>query len=114
MKTKISKLLAFLLALALLTLAACSKDNLTTEDAGKILSTYLMDNYGFVEGSDYLESGGESRVFDVDCYAFDWRYGPQAVGIQDRLAGNYAISTDGNRLFYYDRGEDAWYEYRTN
>jgi hypothetical protein len=80
------------------------------EDAKKLLSAYLTDHYSFVEGSDYLVDGHESRVFDTDCFTFDWRYGPQYEGIHYRLQGNYAISADGNKFFYYDRGEDAWFE----
>jgi hypothetical protein len=110
-KSAKKKILALLMALALFTFAACSKGNITKEEAEKKLSAYLIDNYGFVEGSDYLEGGHENRVLDIDCFVFDWRYGPLKEGIQDRLAGFYAVSTDGSKFFYYDIGEDSWFMY---
>ena len=72
------------------------------------MSAHLADNYGFVEGSDYLDDGNEISVFNTDCFVFDWRSGQE--GIKDRLIQSFAISIDGDKFFYYDAGKDAWFE----
>ena len=140
MRFTVTRTLALMMALLMLSLAACSKrsepsneapsssseppsqsepapplktiNRLTIEEAEQSLAEHLANTRGYVIGDDYLESDGAqaSSVMGIDCYTFSWRYGQQYEGIQDRLEGNYAISVDAARFFYYDRGEDAWFE----
>lgn len=85
-----------------------SDNILTINDAKKILSTHLADNYSFEDGSDYLVYENEISVFDTDCFLFDWRSGKE--GIEYHLIQSFAISIDGEKIFYYDAGKDAWFE----
>ncbi len=138
MRTTNKRILAHVIALAMLTLAACAdtpapnsslpepvpplrveapsssatETALTVDEAEQALSEQLAEKCGFVIGDDYLEGGGTGAhsVMGVECYTFAWRNGQRWEGIQDRLQGDYAISVSGDEFFYYDRGKDAWFE----
>ena len=79
-------------------------------DAPEIMDTYIDD-----EGTNH--NAQEIRIYDgqnfriESVYNFTFRYNENVDGLEDRLAGDYAISLDGEHIYYYDQAEDYYVEY---
>lgn len=45
-------------------------------------------------------------------YNFTFRFNEYMPGLEERLAGDYAISLDGEHIYYYDQAKDYHVEYK--
>ncbi len=75
----------------------------------------IRDTYIDEEGMD--NNTDEIRIFDgqgmrtESVYNFTFRYNENVEGMEDRLACDFAISLDGEHIYYYAPVEDYHVEY---
>lgn len=78
---------------------------LSQNEAEGILRNYLIESVQLDQWDEeaVLAQGSRSKIDDRDAYTFDLRFKES-----DRLISGYAITVDGNTIFWYDPANDMW------
>lgn len=82
---------------------------ISAAEAETVLQDYLVDANQW--GDDYVLEptdpiGGKIGTNEV--YRFGVRYKDTVEEVGNRLVSNYAITVDGNSIFWYDAANDEW------
>lgn len=72
-------------------------------DIGEIVTSPSTDVIEIFDGKD---------IRTESVYNFSFYYNENMPGLEERLAGDYAISLDGEHIYYYDQAEDYHIEYK--
>ena len=87
----------------------------STEEAEKILQEYLISVHQW-RSSYVLESLDPvlGEIENEQVHRFEMRNKEDADGIGGSIIANYAITTDGERIFWYDPADDEWVQQSGN
>lgn len=85
------------------------KEDISTEDLAKILQEYLISVNKWE--SEYVLEPLDSVLGEMEneeIFRFEIRYMDDMNEVGDRLIDNYAITTNGQKIFWYNSADDKW------
>lgn len=84
-------------------------EDISTEEAENILQEYLVSVNNWE--SNYVLEPFDSILGEIEneeMFRFETRYTDDTDEVGGRLIANYAITTDGERIFWYNPADDEW------
>lgn len=85
------------------------KEDISTEDLAKILQEYLISVNKWE--SEYVLEPLDSVLGEIEneeIFRFEIRYMDDMDEVGGRLIDNYAITTNGQKIFRYNSADDEW------
>jgi len=85
------------------------KEDISTEDLAKILQEYLISVNKWE--SEYVLEPLDSVLGEIEneeIFRFEIRYMDDMNEVGGRLIDNYAITTNGQKIFWYNSADDEW------
>ncbi|MDE6739261.1 MAG: hypothetical protein K2K07_09215 [Lachnospiraceae bacterium] len=80
---------------------------LSGKEAEETLQNYLIDA-GRWSDEYVLNPLSPIKIGNDDAYHFEVRFKDTVEVVGGRLSSNYAITADGNIVFWYDPADDVW------
>lgn len=91
-----------------LMMTGCGNSN-SAEDSARILQEYLISVNKWE--SDYVLEPLDPVLGEIEneeIFRFEIRYMDDTEEVGGRLIDNYAITTDGQKIFWYNPADDEW------
>ena len=123
MRKKILLVIPAIILIILIGICVLTLNNRTSkislEKAESVLLEHLSDSsdfgYIYIEYIDPSEQEiyiNDRQVFrSENAYVFGTRYNENKEGLEDRWAGDYAVSLDGKKVYWYDPANDWHVDY---